>query len=103
MTISEIIGSISATIGIGKWVNKIINPKPEIRYVHLQYPEESGLTKDLEAKGFKLHWCDERKLQIKLDKNEVKHIFKPANETKPVILKVKNGPRDLVLTYKKKT
>lgn len=103
MVFSEFIGSISAAIGIGKWVNKLINPDPEVRYVHMKYPEEIGLTKDFKEKGLKLSWCDERKLQIQLENEGAKHIFIPPNESKPVIFKVKNSPRDQVLIYKKET
>ncbi len=101
MTALEIISAISGAIGIGKWVNKIIHPNPEVRYVHIKYPEESGLSKDFEKKSFKLSWCDERNLQIQIEQNGAKHIFTPPNESKPVILKVKSTPRDLVLIYKK--
>lgn len=99
----DFLGNIASAIGIGKWLNKLINPEPTVRYVHMKYPEESGLSADFEAKGYKLSWCDERKLQILLDKNEAKHIFTPPEESKPVILKVKSNPRDLVLIYKQKT
>lgn len=99
---TDILGTIASAINIGKWVNKLLNRTPEVRYVNIRYPEESGLAEDLDAKGYQLSWVDERKLQILLDKNIVKHTFIPPGESKPVILKVKNNPRDLVLTYKPK-
>ncbi len=100
---TDILRTIASAIGIGKWVNKLLSPTPEVRYVHMKYPEDSGLSEDFAAKGYNLSWCDERKLQFLLDKNEAKHIFTPPGESKPVVLKVKSNPRDLVLIYKPKT
>ncbi len=97
MTIPEIIGSISGALGIGKWVKKKLDPEPIVRYVHIRYPEESGLQRDLAEKGVKLSWCDERKLQIKLERDGVNNVFVHPDDGKLVILKVKTNPRDLVL------
>ena len=98
----ELLSTIANAIGIGKWLNKILNPKPEIMFVNLSYPEESGLKADLEQENKEIRWCNENKVPIKMENEGYSKIFWHAKKGKPVILMVKTSRQTAALIQIKK-
>jgi len=99
----KFLSTIANTIGIGKWLNKIVNPEPEVMFVNLKYPEESGLKEDLEKDNKEIRWCNENEVPIKIENEGYSNVFWHPKKDKPVILMVKTIPQNAVLIQRRKT
>lgn len=90
LTICTILGGLAA---IGYFTD-IFGKGPEIRWVHLEYPTESGLQQNLEKKGFTVKWAAESKITKKANSSiiRIRRFFRNS-----IIFKVKSGSDDLVL------
>jgi hypothetical protein len=96
-TICTILGGL---VSLGYFWDKILGlfgRGPEIKWVHLGYPTESGLQQKIEKAGFSVRWASENNLANKKDSSVVtiKHLFRKSS-----IFKVKSGNDNLVLVKK---
>ena len=99
----EILAAIANAIGIGKWLEKYINPKPEVLNVNLKYPEETGIKEKVEAEGLTIAWASEKDVQGKIDNEGYQNIFKHPKTGKPIILRVEDRINNLILVKRPKT
>lgn len=79
-------------------------PEVEIgdKWVDFRYPADSGLQQHLEAEGYEIGWCDERKRARRLDLEGCELVFVRQRSGALVSLRCASQPSHLVLIKKRR-
>jgi len=74
---------------------EVIEPEPETRWVHFDYPKQIGLEAQFESEGYRIAWILEEELSRKIIDGWEPAIV--AERGKRNYLKIKNRPSNLIL------
>lgn len=75
--------------------------EPSVKWVDLQYPNDSGLKSELESQGYKIRWCSEKRLARCLDIEGWVLVTQTAQSGEKEVLKVKDKPYNQTLIMKR--
>jgi predicted nucleotide-binding protein len=93
---------VEADNGIGGQIGLLEIQEDSIKFVDINYPEDSGIAKELNKQGFDTAWCMENNLARRLDIDGWSLVTQPTASGKQVILRMKDRPQDQTLIKRKK-